>query len=82
MLEEVMEVECEYWQQKMHFLEEELAETRNKLYETVAETRCYAGLQISEMEQKVYVKSQKAEEMRSASHLQASEILAEEKYKV
>ena len=55
-LEEMMEAEREDGRQKMHFLEEELAETRKKSSETVAETRCDAWHQIYEMEDKVYAK--------------------------
>ena len=57
-------------------------ETRNNSDETVAETRCYARRQISEMKDKVHAKFYKAEETRLSSHRQAEEMLAEEKEKV
>ena len=63
----------------MHCLEETLAETRKNSGETVAETRCDALRQISEMEDKVYAKSDKAEETRHAIYQHAAEILSEEK---
>ena len=49
-MEEMTEAEGEDRRQKMNCLEEDLAETRKNLFETVAETRCDARLQISEME--------------------------------
>ena len=57
-----MEAECEYRQQNMHCLEEELAETSKKSSETVSETRCDACRQIAEIKKKVYAKADKVEE--------------------
>ena len=44
----------------MHFLEEELAETRKKSAETVAKTMCDYRRQITVMEYKLYAKDDKA----------------------
>ena len=57
-------------------------ETRKKSAEKVAEMGFDACCQISEMEDKVYAKFEKAEETRRASRRQAANILSEEKYKV
>ena len=67
---------------KIHCMEEDLAETRNKSYETVENTRCYSRRQISEMEDKVYAKSDKAEYTRHAIRQQAAEIIDEDKEKL
>ena len=48
-MEKVMEAESEDGQQKTHFLEEELDETRKKSAEKVADKSCDYRLQISEM---------------------------------
>ena len=77
-----MEAEREDGRQKMHFLEEELTETRKKSAETVAETRCDACRQISEMEDKVYKQDDKAEETRHDIIQQAEDIIDEEKNNV
>ena len=66
----------------MYFLEEELADTRKKSAETVAETRCDTRRQSSEMEDKVYGSFEKSKDLRRASRQQAAEILTEEKEKV
>ena len=63
-----MEAEREYGWQNMHCLEDELAETRKKPDETVAETRFDSRRHIHEMEDKVYVIFEKAEGTRCASH--------------
>ena len=81
-LKEATEAECEYGRQKMHCMEEDMAEKRNNSSETVAETRCDARHQNAEMEYKVYAKAEKSEEMRRASCRQSVEILDEEKEKV
>ena len=60
-------------------MKKDLVETRTKSAETVAETRCDARCQISEMEDKVYAKSEKAEYMRHVSRQKAADILAEDK---
>ena len=56
------EAEGEDRRQKMNCLEEDLAETRKKSSDTVADTRCDSCHQIDEMEDKVYAKAEKAEE--------------------
>ena len=48
----------------------------------MAETRCDDRRQIAEMEDKVYVKADKAEDMRRDISRKAAEILAEDKEKV
>ena len=77
-----MEAGHEDGRNKMHCMEEDLAETRNKSDETVENTRCYSRRQISEMEDKVYAKSDKAEYTRHAIRQQAAEIIDEDKEKV
>ena len=59
-LEEMMEAELDYRRKNMNCLEEKLAETRKKSDKTVAETRCDDCHQITEMEDKVYVKAENA----------------------
>ena len=81
-LENMMEVEREDGRKNMHFIEEELTETRKKSAETVADTRCDARIQISEIEDKVYAKFKKAEVTRRDSLWQAAEILSDEKERV
>ena len=61
----------------MHCLWEELDEIRRMLYETVSGKKFDGHRQISEMEDKVYAKIEKSEEMRPARHRQTAEILAE-----
>ena len=73
------EAEREDRRKNMHFLEEELAEKMNNSAETVTDTRCDECCKISEMEDKVYAKSDKAEETRHAIYQHAAEILSEEK---
>ena len=75
-----MDNESEDRLQKMHCLEQELAEASMKSDETVEETRCDSCRQFFEMEEKVYAKYQRAEETRSDIRRQASEILADQKY--
>ena len=48
----------------MNCLEKELADTRKNSDETVAETSCDAHRQISEMEDKVYAKTDKEYDTR------------------
>ena len=60
----------------------ELGETNKKSAETVAQTRCDARRQISEMEEKVYAEADKAEYTRRAIRQQAAEILSEKKNNV
>ena len=66
-LENMMEVEREDGRKNMRFIEDGLNETRKKSAETVADTRCDARIQISEIEDKVYAKFEKAEETRRDS---------------
>ena len=80
--EEVIEAEREDGRQNMHCLKEELDDTSKKSDEILVETRCDSICQISEMEEKVYAKFEKAEETRHASHQKSADILDEEKEKV
>ena len=80
--EEVIEAEREDGRQNMHCMKEELDDTSKKSDEILVETRCDSICQISEMEEKVYAKSEKAEETRHASHQKSADILDEEKEKV
>ena len=66
----------------MHCLKKDFYETREKSDETMAETRCYARRQISEMEDKMYAKTEKTDKTRRASRQQTAQILSEEKYKL
>ena len=59
----------------MHFLEEELAETRKDSAETVAETRGDTCIQIAKIEDKVYAIFETSEETRRASRQQSEDIL-------
>ena len=54
--EDMMKAEREDGRQEMHCLEEYLAETRKNSSDIVSEASCYARRQISEMENKVYIK--------------------------
>ena len=66
----------------MHCLQEQLVDTKKKSSDTVADKRCDDRRQITEMEDKVYAKSEKAEDMRRFSRQQAVDIIAEQKQKV
>ena len=72
----MMEAEREDGQNKIHCLEEELAETRNNSAERVVETSFDVRYQITEMEDKVYAKFDKAEETRGSIRQQAKKMLA------
>ena len=56
----------------MHCLKKNFYETREKSDETMAETRCYARRQISEMEDKMYAKTEKTDKTRRASRQQTA----------
>ena len=81
-LEDMMQAEREDGRKKMYYMQDELAETQNKSYETVAETRYDAHRQIAEMKDKVYEFFDKAEDMRRAICRNTANTLPNEKEKV